>query len=110
MRRWCDIKIDFDIETLKALKSCIKGLTTKEIVTEYVLDDETGKMKIVKQKINEKSLPPNVDLLKLIYPHLIEKKVDYDSFSDEELENEKQRLLKELKEKDDVGGKNKLQD
>lgn len=102
--------MDFDLETLKALKSCIKGLTTKEITTEYVLDDETGKMKIVKQKVNEKSLPPNVDLLKLIYPHLVDKKNDYESLTDEELENEKQRLLKELKEKDDVGGKSKKQD
>ena len=98
------------METLKALKSCIKGLTTKEVTTEYVLDDETGKMKIVKQKVNEKSLPPNVDLLKLIYPHLVEKKKDYDSLTDDELEKEKQRLLRELKEKDDVGGKGKEQD
>ena len=81
---------------------CIKGLTTKEVVTEYVLDEETGKMKIVKQKINEKSLPPNVDLLKLIYPHIVEEKIDYDKLTDEELEKEKIRLLKELKEKDSV--------
>ena len=94
--------MNFDLETLKALKSCIKGLTTKEVLTEYVLDEETGKMKIVKQKINEKSLPPNVDLLKLIYPHLMEKKKDYNALSDEELESEKQRLLKELKEKNDA--------
>ena len=97
------------METIKALKSCIKGLTTKEITTEYVLDEETGKMKVVKQKINEKCLPPNVDLLKIIYPHLIEKKTNYDELSDEELEKEKQRLLKELKEKESVGGKNKNQ-
>ena len=80
-------------------------MSTKEITTEYVLDEETGKMKVVKQKVNEKSLPPNIDLLKLICPYLIEKKKDYDSLSDEELEKEKQRLLKELKEKNDVGGK-----
>ena len=96
-----------DVETIKALRTCIKGLTTKEIVTEYVLDDETGKMKMVKQKINEKCLPPNVDLLKLVYPHLMENKTDYDSMSDEELEKEKQRLLKELKESDSVGRTNK---
>ena len=72
-----------------------------------MLDEETGKMKVVKQKINEKCLPPNVDLLKIIYPHLIDKKTNYDELSDEELEKEKQRLLKELKEKENVGGKNK---
>ena len=91
---------------MKALKNCIQGLTTKEITTEYVVDDETGDLKIVKQKISEKNLPPNVDLLKLIYPDL-EKKQDYNQFSDEELEAEKQRLLKELKENENVGAKNK---
>ena len=71
-----------------------------------MVDDETGDLKIVKQKISEKNLPPNVDLLKLIYPDL-EKKQDYNQFSDEELEAEKQRLLKELKENENVGAKNK---
>lgn len=33
---------------------------------------------------------------------------DYNTMSDEELEKEKQRLLKELKENESVGGKNKL--
>jgi len=93
---------------LKALKSCVKGLTTREVITEYAVDDETGNLKIVKQKVSEKNLPPNVDLLKLIYPHLIEEKTDYNKLTDEELEEEKQRLLKELKETESVGGKNKL--
>ena len=61
-------------------------------------------MKIVKQKVNEKSLPPNVDLLKLIYPTL-NQKTNYEELSDEELEKEKQRLLKQLKEKENAGGK-----
>ena len=96
------------METIKALKTCIKGLTTKEIVSEYALDEETGKMKMVKQKINEKFLPPNVDLLKIIYPHLMASKTDYDNLTDEELEEEKQRLLNQLKENESVGGKNKF--
>jgi len=80
---------------------------TKEVVTEYAIDEETGKLKIIKQKVSEKNLPPNVDLLKLVYPKLMETKVDYDRLTDEELEKEKQRLLKELKEKESVGRKNK---
>ena len=82
-----------DLETIKALKLCIKGITTKEIITEYAVDDETGELKIVKQKISEKSVPPSVDLLKIIYPHLIATKKDYNKLTDEELETEKQRLL-----------------
>lgn len=91
---------------MKALKQCITGLTTKEIVTEYDVDDD-GKLKIVKQKINEKNLPPNSDIIKLVYQHYTENKVDYDKFSDDDLEKEKNRLLKELKESESVGGKSK---
>lgn len=58
--------------------------------------------------MSEKNLPPNVDLLKLIYPHLVNEKTDYNKLSDEELEAEKQRLLKDLKEKESVSAKNKL--
>ena len=58
--------------------------------------------------MSEKNLPPNVDLLKLIYPHLVNEKTDFNKLTDEELEAEKQRLLNELKEKESVGGKNEL--
>ena len=97
-----------DLETIKAMKLCIKGMTTKEIVTEYAIDDETGELKIIKQKISEKCLPPNVDLLKLVYPHLVEEKKDFNKLTDEELEKEKQRLLNELKEKEGVNSKSKF--
>ena len=85
------------------------GVTTKEVVTEYSVDDETGELKLLKQKVNEKSIPPNVDIIKLIYQHYAEEKVDYNKFTDEDLEKEKQRLLKQLKENefDSRNGKNK---
>lgn len=72
----------------------------KEITTEYVVDED-GKLKIQKQKVQEKTIPPNIDLLKLIYS-----KNDDDNFSklsDQELEQEKKRLLKELKESENGG-------
>ncbi len=97
----------FDDVTFKALKTCITGFTTKEIVSEYAVDDETGDLKIVKQKISEKNIPPNTDIIKLIYQHYAEAKVDYESLTDEQLEQEKQRLILELKEKESVSGKNK---
>ena len=105
---WCDIKKEvLDDVTFKALKTCITGFTTKEIVSEYAIDDETGNLKIVKQKISEKNVPPNTDIIKLIYQQVAQQKVNYESLSDEELEQEKQRLILELKEKENVGGKNK---
>lgn len=72
------------------------GLTTKEVTTEYSLDEETKKLKVVKQKVQEKSIPPNIDIIKLIYQHMVGSTKDYNKFTDEELENEKQRLLLEL--------------
>jgi len=85
---------------------CITGLTTKEVTTEYCLDEETNKLKIVKQKVQEKTLPPNNDIIKLIYQNIVEEKVDYNKLTDEELEQEKQRLLKELRREEIASRKN----
>lgn len=89
------------------MKNCITGFKVKEITTEYSVDEESGNLKIVKQKVNEKNVPPNTDIIKLIYNHYTENKTDYSRFTDEELEQEKQRLIKELKEKEDVDRNNK---
>ena len=67
-------------------------------------------MKLVKKKVNEKSLPPNVDLIKIIFQQIRDdqnKESDYDKMSDEELEKERQRLLKELKEMENDSRKSK---
>ena len=55
--------------------------------------------------MQEKTLPPNSDLIKLIYQRVAEEQVDYNKLTDEELETEKQRLLQELKEKENAGRK-----
>lgn len=85
---------------MKALKQCITGMVVEEITTEYALDDESGKMKMTKQKKVEKKIPPNPDLIKLIYQKVTDNNSGYDKLTDEELEKEKQRLLKILKEKE----------
>ena len=61
---------------------------------------------MVKQKVQEKSLPPNIDLIKLVYQHLVENKQDYNKLTDEELEEEKHRLLKELRREEIASRKN----
>lgn len=63
-------------------------------------------MKIVKQKVSEKTVPPNTDIIKLIYQQN-QIKDNYSQFTDEELEQEKQRLLKQLKEENDACRKSK---
>ena len=55
--------------------------------------------------MQEKNLPPNSDIIKLVYQQVVETKVNYDKLTDEELEQEKQRLLKELKEQENGGRK-----
>ncbi len=59
---------------------------------EYVLTD--GEYKLVKRKVTTREIPPDIKAVKL----LLDGGSD-ENFSDEELEEEKQRLLKLLKEK-----------
>ena len=91
----------FDEQTLKILKQSILGTTAKETTTEFVLDEETNKMKVVKKKVSEKFMPPNADIIKLFYQHYLGKDEDYEKLTDDELIMEKQRLLKELEEEND---------
>ena len=101
--------INLDEKILKILKECIIGTTAKETSNEYILDEETGKMKLVKQKVSEKFLPPNSDIVKLFYQHCFGEEKDYENLTDEELILEKQRLLNILKEEENASGKNKKQ-
>lgn len=86
-----------DATIIKAIKQCVTGLKLTETTSEYVLDEDTGQMKLVKQKMVEKTVPPNTDIIKLLYQKTDEK-TNYSQLTDEELENTKQRLLKQLKE------------
>ena len=97
-----------DATTIKAIKQCVSGLVVCETTSEYLLDEDTGKMKLVKQKKVEKSIPPNTDIIKLLYQKT-EDKTNFEKYTDEELEQIKQKLLKQLKEKsnDSATSKNK---
>ena len=86
---------DLDNETAKAIKKLVKGFCLKEVVEEYVAD-ANGNMQLSKQKISKKIVPPNTDILKMLYKGE-EQKVSFESWTDEDLEKEKQRLLKILK-------------
>ena len=69
------------------------GYDTEEVVSEYADSDEG--IKLIKQKVTKKSVPPDVSALKML---LDEDAVDYTSLSDEELIKERERLLGLLKE------------
>lgn len=98
-----------DDKTLELLKKHILGFNSKETTTEYMVDEETGKLRIAKQKVQEKVLPPNIDLLKILCQQIEKPKEDYNSLTDEDLEKEKNRLLKLLKEEESVSRKVKNQ-
>ena len=68
------------------------GYTVTEKTMEYSPDGE-----VVKKKVTSKHFPPDIAALKA-YLELISSEEDYESMTDEELEREKERLLKELEE------------
>ena len=87
---------ELDAETFKAIKRLVKGFCLKEEVNEYVAD-ANGDMQLSKQKISKKAIPPNTDILKMLFTRAETKTANFESWSDAELEKEKQRLLKLLK-------------
>lgn len=87
---------ELDQETFKAIRKLVKGFCLKEETNEYVLDSQ-GNMQLTKQKISKKIVPPNTDILKMIFTKTETQTANFDNWSDAELEKEKQRLLKLLK-------------
>lgn len=67
------------------------GYSLKEVTEEYGVED--GELKLVKRKETLKDVPPDLKAAKLLL-----EEDDYTAFTDEELEAEKKRLLKKLKE------------
>lgn len=87
---------ELDDETFKAIKKLVKGFCLKEVINEYVLDDK-GVKQLTKQKISKKLVPPNTDILKILLTKTETSNTNFESWSDADLEKEKQRLLKLLK-------------
>ncbi len=87
---------DLDIETYKAIKKLVKGFCLKEVTNEYVVDSN-GDKQLSKQKVSKKLVPPNTDILKMLFNKTENQSLSFDDWSDAELEKEKQRLLKLLK-------------
>ena len=78
-------------EIKEAIMKVALGYSLEEVTEEYGVED--GELKLVKRKETKKDIPPDLKAVKL----LLEDK-DYTVLSDEELEKEKQKLLKQLKE------------
>jgi hypothetical protein len=88
-------KMDKQVE--RAERALIKkalGYTAQETVEEYAFKED-GEISLSKKKVTKKKVPPDVSALKIL---LESKSQSLNDMSDEELEQEKIRLLKLLKE------------
>ena len=81
-----------DKKIKKALIKCATGLKSQEIVEEFTVED--GELKLVKRKVTKREIPPDIKAVKMLLDETGEE------ISDEALEEEKQKLLNMLKEKD----------
>ncbi len=70
------------------------GFTVEEVTEEY--DAREGELKLVKRKETKKDVPPDLKAVKL----LLEDGIDYSALTDEQLEAEKQRLIRQLREEE----------
>ena len=82
----------------EAILKVALGYSVEEVTEEYGVED--GELKLVKRKETRKDVPPDLKAAML----LVGEK-DVKTMSDCELEQEKKRLLKQLKEEENAGKK-----
>lgn len=82
----------------KALYKSAVGYSQNEVIEEYA-PQEDGSMRLSKKKVTKKVVSPDISAAKVLLEHYSKNEGKrLDGMSDEELEREKQRLLKMLKE------------
>ncbi len=81
----------------KALLDKALGYTTQEVVEEYGISGE--EFVLQKRKTSTKTYPPDLSALQILLEKSGEEENKYSKFTQEELELEKVRLIKLLKEK-----------
>lgn len=84
---------------VNALRKKAMGFDNDEIVEEYVCTED-GEIKLSKRKITKKFVPPDIPAAKILLGQ-IEKQTDLSVFTEEQLHEEKKRLLEELAKSDD---------
>ncbi|MBR2967475.1 MAG: hypothetical protein IKC35_01695 [Clostridia bacterium] len=90
---------------LDAVKRKATGYLTTENVEEYAMVD--GELTVVKRKVTQKEVPPDISAVKFLMDDFAA-----DSFmemTEEELKEEKTRLLNLLKEAENAADKSKTQ-
>ncbi len=82
---------------IDSLINLAKGVSTSETVEEFILDNN-GKKILKSQKVTTKNHAPDLSSIKILFD-MNTNSQNLSSLSDEELELEKERLLKLLKDK-----------
>ncbi len=80
----------------RAIAKKAVGYNALEVVEEY--QDDEGVLKLTKKKVTKKHFPPDTQAAKLMMEQLPSNVII--DMTDEELEKEKQRLLKKLQEEE----------
>ena len=76
-----------------ALKRKALGYNADEVVEEYASVD--GRLELIKRKVTTKHVPPDLSALKMFIDEDVKSVYE---MSDDELHEERERLMKELKE------------
>ncbi len=84
-------------DVLEALTKKALGFTTEEIIEEYQESD--GEQNLSKRKVTKKEVPPDMTALKLLLDEINQKPIK--EMSDQEIMEEKSRLLLLLKSLDE---------
>lgn len=89
-----------DDQLKDAVRKVALGFSLEEVTEEYGVED--GELRLVKRKETRKDVPPDLKAVKLLL-----EETDYSALTDEQLEAERKRLLKEWKEIYDDGKRKK---
>lgn len=78
------------------------GYTVNERIKEYGYDEE-GKQRLIKEKVQSKHIPPDISAIKA---YMESKEKQLFEMTEEQLKEEKYRLLKKLQKIEQTGGEN----
>ena len=94
MKRKEDKEVKEKEDINRALMKKALGYTAEETVEEYSMKED-GEVLLSKKKVTKKNVPPDITALKIL---LESKEPELNEMTDEQLEQEKIRLLKILRE------------
>lgn len=74
------------------------GYEVEEVSEEFAVNKENNELELIKRKVNKKQVLPDMTAVKTLLDLLNKKQLNFKNMTDEELEKEKIKLLKMLKE------------